>query len=87
MKRISVFCGSSPGKNGIYEKSARQLGEILAERKIGLVYGGTNIGLMNHVADGALRRGGEVIGVLPEFIGKRNCSCQSHANDNGKLDA
>ncbi len=77
MKRISVFCGSSPGKNGIYEKSARQLGEILAERKIGLVYGGTNIGLMNHVADGALRRGGEVIGVLPEFIGKKGIA---HAN-------
>jgi uncharacterized protein (TIGR00730 family) len=71
MERISVFCGSSPGKDGLYEKAARQLGEILAERKIGLVYGGTNIGLMNHVANGALSRGGEVIGVLPEFIGKK----------------
>jgi len=71
MKRISVFCGSSPGRDGIYEKTAKQLGEILAERKIGLVYGGTNVGLMNHVANGALGKGGEVIGVLPEFISKK----------------
>jgi len=71
MKRISVFCGSSPGRDGIYEQTAKQLGEILAERKIGLVYGGTNVGLMNHVANGALGKGGEVIGVLPEFISKK----------------
>ena len=71
MIRISVFCGSSPGRAGIYEKAAERLGEILAERKIGLVYGGTNVGLMNHVANGALGKGGEVIGVLPEFISKK----------------
>jgi uncharacterized protein (TIGR00730 family) len=71
MKRISVFCGSSHGRDGIYEIAAKQLGEILAERKIGLVYGGTNVGLMNHVANGALSRGGEVIGVIPEFISKK----------------
>jgi len=71
MERISVFCGSSRGRDGIYEKAAERLGETLADRKIGLVYGGTNIGLMNHVANGALSRGGEVIGVLPEFIGKK----------------
>lgn len=71
MKKISVFCGSSRGRDGIYEQTAERLGGILADRKIGLVYGGTNIGLMNHVANGALGRGGEVIGVLPEFIGKK----------------
>jgi uncharacterized protein (TIGR00730 family) len=77
MKRISVFCGSSPGRDGIYEKSALKLGEILAERKIGLVYGGTNVGLMNLVANGALGKGGEVTGVLPEFISKKGIA---HAN-------
>lgn len=71
MKRISVFCGSSPGNDGIYEQTARKLGEILAERKTGIVYGGTNIGLMNAVANGALSRGGEVTGILPEFIRKK----------------
>jgi len=68
IKRISVFCGSSRGNDDIFEKQAFRLGEILASRKIGLVYGGTKIGLMNAVANGALSSGGEVTGVLPRFI-------------------
>lgn len=68
MKRITVFCGSNFGTDEIYEKQAFKLGEILADRKIGLVYGGANVGLMNAVANGSLSRGGEVTGVLPVFI-------------------
>jgi len=68
IKRISVFCGSSRGNDDIFEKQALRLGVTLASRKIGLVYGGTNIGLMNAVANGALSEGGEVTGVLPRFI-------------------
>lgn len=68
MKRITVFCGSSFGTDEIYEKQAFKLGEILACRKIGLVYGGANVGLMNAVANGSISRGGEVTGVLPVFI-------------------
>jgi uncharacterized protein (TIGR00730 family) len=68
MKRITVFCGSSLGKDEMYEKQAFKLGEALAERKIGLVYGGASVGLMNAVANGSLSKGGEVIGVLPVFI-------------------
>jgi uncharacterized protein (TIGR00730 family) len=68
MKRITVFCGSSLGKDEMYEKQAFMLGEALAERKIGLVYGGASVGLMNAVANGSLSKGGEVIGVLPVFI-------------------
>ena len=68
MKRISVFCGSSFGTGQIYGNQAFRLGEILAERKIGLVYGGANVGLMNAVADGSLSKGGEVTGVLPVFF-------------------
>jgi hypothetical protein len=68
MKRITVFCGSNFGTDEIYEKQAFKLGEILANRKIGLVYGGANVGLMNAVANGSLSRGGEVTGVLPVFI-------------------
>lgn len=77
MRRISVFCGSSPGLDRVYERAARQLGEILADRGIGLVYGGTNVGLMKYVADGALGKHGEVIGVLPEFIHRKGIA---HAN-------
>ena len=68
MNRISVFCGSSRGNDDIFEKQAFSLGEKLALRKIELIYGGTNIGLMNAVAEGALSKGGRVTGVLPGFI-------------------
>jgi len=68
MKRITVFCGSSSGANEIYEKSAYALGQLLASSGIGLVYGGAKVGLMGAVANGALSRGGEVIGVLPKFL-------------------
>jgi uncharacterized protein (TIGR00730 family) len=68
IKRISVFCGSSRGNDDIFEKQAFRLGETLASRNIGLVYGGTRIGLMNAVANGALSIGGKVTGVLPRFI-------------------
>src|SRR5215203_4048052 len=68
MKRVSVFCGSSLGTEEVFQEQAYLLGETLAVKKIGLVYGGANIGLMGAVADGALSKGGEVIGVLPNFL-------------------
>src|SRR5829696_1126569 len=68
MKRVSVFCGSSLGTEEVFQKQAYLLGEILAAQKIGLVYGGANVGLMGAVADGVLSKGGEVIGVLPNFL-------------------
>lgn len=68
LKRISVFCGSSPGYFPKFREEAFRLGQVLADRKIGLVYGGTNVGLMAAVADGALSRNGEVTGVIPAFI-------------------
>ncbi|HLA55570.1 MAG TPA: TIGR00730 family Rossman fold protein [Flavobacterium sp.] len=68
MKRITVFCGASIGKEDIFETQARLLGKTLAAKQIGLVYGGAKVGLMGAVADGALQNGGEVIGVLPYFL-------------------
>lgn len=68
MKRITVFCASSPGLDPRYREGAYELGQVLASRDIGLVYGGAKIGLMGAVADGALSKGGEVIGVLPTFL-------------------
>lgn len=71
MKRIVVFCGSSPGTEKVFEEQAYALGKTLATRNIGLVYGGAKIGLMGAVADGALQNGGEAIGVLPHFLGSK----------------
>ncbi len=71
MKRICVFCGSSAGSKPEYRACAEELGVELAEREIGLVYGGGNVGLMGAIADFALRAGGEVIGVIPEHLMSR----------------
>lgn len=68
MKSITVFCGSSFGHDEIYKNQATLLGQTLAKKKIRLVYGGANVGLMGAVADGALHAGGEVTGVLPRFL-------------------
>jgi len=67
-RRICVFCGSNPGVNPVYKNAAAGLGRLLAKRKIELVYGGGNIGLMGVLADAALEAGGRVIGVIPESL-------------------
>ncbi|HEX7288119.1 MAG TPA: TIGR00730 family Rossman fold protein [Candidatus Angelobacter sp.] len=71
LKRICVFCGSSLGARPAYGKAAEELGELLAEGGIGLVYGGGCIGLMGVIADTVMRKGGEVIGVIPESLLQR----------------
>ena len=68
MRRVCVFCGSSMGFDPAYAEHATALGALLAERGIGLVYGGASVGTMGAVADGALAAGGEVIGVIPEHL-------------------
>ncbi|MEM7481394.1 MAG: TIGR00730 family Rossman fold protein [Acidobacteriota bacterium] len=68
MRRICVFCGSNSGSRPAYREAARQLGTTLAERGVGVVYGGGRVGLMGELADAALARGGEVIGVIPEAL-------------------
>ncbi len=68
MKRIVVFCGSSPGRRPSYLAAAQDLGRLLAARGIGIVYGGASIGLMGALADSALAAGGEVIGVIPSGL-------------------
>jgi hypothetical protein len=64
MKSICVFCGSSDSVSAEYLTAARNMGHILAERGIRLIYGGGKTGLMGAVADGALEAGGEVVGVI-----------------------
>ena len=71
MRRVCVFCGSSIGHNTAYAEAAEAMGELLARRGIGLVYGGGDVGLMGIVADAALKAGGEVIGVIPQALADR----------------
>ena len=68
MKRICVYCGSSPGRNPRFIQAAQELGEALVGRGIGLVYGGAGIGVMGAVANAVLGLGGEVIGVIPKAL-------------------
>jgi uncharacterized protein (TIGR00730 family) len=69
--RICVFCGSSVGANPKCLAEAQSLGQQMAGGGWGLVYGGTSIGLMGAIADAALSRGAEVIGVLPQALQDR----------------
>ena len=71
MKRICVFCGSSPGAQPEYVLAARELGMLLARKKIGLVYGGARVGMMGALATAAIEAGGEVIGVMPGSLVKK----------------
>jgi hypothetical protein len=68
LKRLAVYCGSASPENARYEELAMEIGEALAKRGIGVVYGGGKLGLMGAVAAGALLNGGEVIGVIPEAL-------------------
>jgi uncharacterized protein (TIGR00730 family) len=68
MKRLAVYCGSASPEDPRYIALAREVGRTLAERGIGVVYGGGKLGLMGAVADSALEAGGEVIGVIPEAL-------------------
>jgi uncharacterized protein (TIGR00730 family) len=76
MKRICVFCGSSGGSRPEYRACAEQLGAEMVRRKIGLVYGGGNVGLMGAIADSVLKAGGEAIGVIPEHLMAREIGHQ-----------
>lgn len=68
---ICIFCGSSFGNNSAYRQAAESTGKLLAERGIGLVYGGGHVGLMGVVADAVLSGGGQVTGVIPRALAER----------------
>ena len=68
MLSICIFCGSSAGRNPAYKRAAVKLGQLLAEQKINLVYGGGNIGLMGEIAQSVIKAGGKAIGVIPQFL-------------------
>ncbi len=66
--KYTVFCGSSSGSRASFKSEAFLLGSLLANRGVGLVFGGRKVGLMGALADGALSRSGEVIGVFESFL-------------------
>ena len=68
MKRLAVYCGSASPADPRYIQATRDVGTALAERGIGVVYGGGRLGLMGAIADSALAAGGEVIGVIPKAL-------------------
>ena len=65
---IALYCGSRVGNKPIYKEPAIELAQGIAEHGFGIVYGGASIGLMGQVADTVLEHGGEVVGVIPEFM-------------------
>lgn len=71
MRSVCVFCGSSSGLDPAYVEAANRLGRLLAEEHITLVYGGACVGLMGAVADAVLAAGGKAIGVLPDFLRRK----------------
>jgi uncharacterized protein (TIGR00730 family) len=68
LKSVCVFCGSSFGNHKAYEEAAKQVGSLLCDHGIELVYGGGNVGLMGAVADACLQAGGRVVGVIPQAL-------------------
>jgi uncharacterized protein (TIGR00730 family) len=68
IKKATVFCGASRTCKNEYLEQASKLGELLAQKGIEIIYGGGNIGLMGHLADGALSNDGKVTGIIPNFL-------------------
>ena len=68
IRSVCVYCGSSSRVPDSHKRAAQELGRLLAERGIGLVYGGGRVGLMGIIADTVLEGGGEVVGIIPHHI-------------------
>jgi uncharacterized protein (TIGR00730 family) len=68
MKSLLVYCGVNHGTNPIYREVATELGKIMAERQIKLIYGAGSVGLMGTIADSVLANGGYVVGIIPNFL-------------------
>lgn len=71
MKKLCVYCGSSPGSRPEYAESARQMARVLVEKNIHLVYGGASVGVMGVLANAVLEEGGNVTGIIPEDLLRR----------------
>ena len=74
--KICVYCGSGPGNDPVYVEAATAFGAILAKNGIGLVYGGGSVGIMGAIATAVLEHGGDVTGIIPEFLVARERALQ-----------
>jgi uncharacterized protein (TIGR00730 family) len=68
LTRICAFCGTNPGSRPAYGEAARDLGRVLAEQEIELVYGGASVGIMGELADSVQEHGGHVTGIIPQQL-------------------
>jgi uncharacterized protein (TIGR00730 family) len=68
IQSLSVFCGSKNGNNPLFCEHAKQIGYMLAEKNITLIYGGGNKGIMGAVANAVLEKDGKVIGIMPRIL-------------------
>jgi len=71
IQKICVYCGSGPGNDPAFEEAARALGTAMAKNGVGLVFGGGSVGMMGAVAQGVRANGGETVGIIPDFLVKR----------------
>jgi uncharacterized protein (TIGR00730 family) len=71
VRNICVYCGAAQGADPLYEAAARKFGQTLAQNGVGLVYGGGATGLMSAIASSVLANGGQVVGVIPDFLVNR----------------
>ena len=68
ISNVAIFCASANGVSPVYRDSAVELGRILAQQNIGIIYGGANVGLMQALAESSLAASGRVVGVIPEVL-------------------
>ena len=80
IRRVAVFCGSNPGARPDYVKGAKDLGKLLSQRGIGVVYGGSNVGLMAALAGAVQDELGDIIGVIPRMLVEREVANTSLAD-------
>ncbi|BCG89292.1 MULTISPECIES: LOG family protein [unclassified Mesorhizobium] len=74
IRSVCVYCGSSPGRDEVYAKAGHLLGRSIARAGLRLIYGGGTKGIMGAVADGALKAGGKVTGIIPRFLINREAT-------------
>jgi len=77
IRKICVYCGSGPGTDPAFVAAARAFGKILAQNNIGLVYGGGAVGMMGELAQTVAENGGQVTGIIPEFLMAREHALQT----------
>jgi uncharacterized protein (TIGR00730 family) len=80
MNRVCVFCGTNTGARPEYGAAARELGQILAEQGIELVYGGASVGIMGELADSVHEHGGHVTGIIPQQLMEKEAAHTGIAN-------